>query len=93
MRFTRARYSNRVPSPRDRRRACLCDDGRTYSTKCCEGGFQNQGIGSLSGGESSIIIPPEVEALFHLHHQLLLTTINIAFLNVLEADFITFLLL
>ena len=63
MRFTRARYSNRVPSPRDRRRACLCDDGRTYSTKCCEGGFQNQGIGSLSGGESSIIIPPEVEAI------------------------------
>ena len=62
MRFTRARYSNRVPSPRDRRRACLCDDGRTYSTKCCEGGFQNQGIGSLSGGESSIIIPPEVES-------------------------------
>lgn len=62
MRFTRARYNNRIPSPRDRRRACLCDDGRTYSTECCEGGFQNQGIGSLSGGESSIIIPPEVES-------------------------------
>ena len=37
-------------SPRSSRRGCLCKDG-TYSTKCCDGSLQAQGIGSLVGEE------------------------------------------
>ena len=32
-------------SPRNSRRGCLCLDSNTYSTKCCDGYLQNQGIG------------------------------------------------
>lgn len=35
-------------SPTSRRRGCLCKNG-TYSTKCCNGDLQNQGIGALTG--------------------------------------------
>ena len=31
-------------SPTGSRRGCLCDDN-TYSTKCCDGSLQAQGIG------------------------------------------------
>ncbi len=34
-------------SPRSSSRACLCPDGRTYSTKCCDGTLEAQGIGSI----------------------------------------------
>jgi len=34
-------------SPRNSRRACLCSDG-TYSTKCCDGSLQAQGIGRIT---------------------------------------------
>jgi hypothetical protein len=34
-------------SPRGSSRACLCPDGRTYSTKCCDGTLEAQGIGSI----------------------------------------------
>lgn len=34
-------------SPKSSRRACLCDDGKTYSTKCCKGYLINQGIGKI----------------------------------------------
>ena len=34
-------------SPRSSRRGCLCKDG-TYSTKCCDGSLQAQGIGDIS---------------------------------------------
>ena len=34
-------------SPRSSSRACLCPDGRTYSTKCCDGTLEAQGIGSV----------------------------------------------
>lgn len=34
-------------SPKTGKRACLCDNG-TYSSKCCDGSLQAQGIGSLS---------------------------------------------
>ena len=34
-------------SPRNSRRGCLCSDGNTYSTKCCEGALINQGIGKI----------------------------------------------
>jgi hypothetical protein len=36
-------------SPTSNKRACLCDDGLTYSRKCCKGGIWNQGIGSITG--------------------------------------------
>ena len=36
-------------SPKSGKRACLCDDGRTYSRKCCDGSFQAQGIGNITG--------------------------------------------
>ena len=35
-------------SPRGGRRACLCQDGRTYSRKCCDGSLLAQGIGSIT---------------------------------------------
>jgi hypothetical protein len=38
-------------SPKGGRRGCLCEDG-TYSSKCCDGSLQAQGIGSITGVES-----------------------------------------
>tara|TARA_B100001175_G_scaffold116853_1_gene99166 strand:+ start:1640 stop:1795 length:156 start_codon:yes stop_codon:yes gene_type:complete len=35
-------------SPVGGRRGCLCKDG-TYSSKCCDGSLQAQGIGSTTG--------------------------------------------
>lgn len=29
--------------------ACLCEDGQTYSRKCCRGRLINQGIGNVTG--------------------------------------------
>lgn len=40
-------------SPRGDRRGCLCPDGRTYSTKCCNGSLQAQGIGNITKDTSS----------------------------------------
>jgi len=34
-------------SPKNSRRGCLCLDTNTYSTDCCEGALQNQGIGQI----------------------------------------------
>ncbi len=34
-------------SPKNSRRGCLCLDSNTYSTKCCDGYLQNQGIGKI----------------------------------------------
>ena len=34
-------------SPKNSRRGCLCKDGNTYSTSCCEGYLINQGIGKI----------------------------------------------
>ena len=39
-------------SPKNSRRGCLCLDSNTYSTECCDGYLQNQGIGQT---ESVII--------------------------------------
>jgi hypothetical protein len=33
-------------SPKNSRKACLCEDN-TYSTKCCKGTIRNQGIGNI----------------------------------------------
>lgn len=40
-------YNEKAPSPKSGKRACLCADG-TYSTKCCDGSFQAQGIGNIT---------------------------------------------
>jgi hypothetical protein len=34
-------------SPKGGRRGCLCKDGKTYSSKCCDGSLQAQGIGKI----------------------------------------------
>ncbi len=41
-------YEQYAPSPKNGKRGCLCDDG-TYSRKCCDGSFQAQGIGNITG--------------------------------------------
>jgi len=35
-------------SPKGGKRGCLCSNG-TYSSKCCDGSLQAQGIGSITG--------------------------------------------
>lgn len=42
-------------SPKGGRRGCLCPDGKTYSSKCCDGTLEAQGIGNitLSGVDSA----------------------------------------
>ena len=37
------------PVPQDDRRGCLCWDTNTYSRECCDGEYQSQGIGSITG--------------------------------------------
>lgn len=44
--------TDRNPSPQNDRRGCLCKDGKTYSRKCCDGSFQAQGIGNITGTTS-----------------------------------------
>ena len=45
-------YDKNAPSPKTNRSACLCPDG-TYSRKCCDGSFQAQGIGNITGEDLS----------------------------------------
>jgi len=47
-----------VVSPRGGNRGCLCKNG-TYSRNCCDGSLQAQGIGSLVGQGTSVIIRGE----------------------------------
>ena len=35
-------------SPKGGKRGCLCSDGRTYSSKCCDGTLEAQGIGNIT---------------------------------------------
>jgi hypothetical protein len=44
----RRKYTVSRTSPKGDRRGCLCPDGRTYSTKCCDGSLQAQGIGNIT---------------------------------------------
>ena len=37
------------PVPQDDRRGCLCWETNTYSRECCDGEYQSQGIGSITG--------------------------------------------
>lgn len=47
----RRKYTESRTSPTNTRRGCLCADGKTYSSKCCDGSLQAQGIGSITMGE------------------------------------------
>jgi hypothetical protein len=47
-----------IASPRGGNRGCLCKDN-TYSRKCCDGTLAAQGIGSLVGQGTSVIIRGE----------------------------------
>lgn len=43
-------------SPKTNQRGCVCSDG-TYSTKCCDGSLQAQGIGNIyRKGESFYLL-------------------------------------
>lgn len=42
-------------SPKGGRRGCLCADGKTYSSKCCDGSLQAQGIGSTTSQNTSTV--------------------------------------
>ena len=35
-------------SPTNTKRGCLCEDGKRYSVKCCDGSLQAQGIGRIT---------------------------------------------
>jgi hypothetical protein len=41
-------------SPKGGRRGCLCENGK-YSSKCCDGSLQAQGIGVVQGIDSVTI--------------------------------------
>jgi len=38
-------------SPKGGKRGCLCKDGK-YSSNCCDGSLEAQGIGSITGVDS-----------------------------------------
>jgi len=40
------------------RRGCLCEDG-TYSTKCCDGSLQAQGVGKTEGNGNDLVTASE----------------------------------
>ena len=35
-------------SPKSGKRGCLCKNGRTYSSRCCNGSLRGQGIGNVT---------------------------------------------
>lgn len=47
-------------SPTSGSRGCLCEDG-TYSSECCDGTLQAQGIGALEGQGDVILTQDIVE--------------------------------
>ncbi len=44
----RRKYTYSRISPKGGQRGCLCADGKTYSSKCCDGSLQGQGIGNIT---------------------------------------------
>jgi hypothetical protein len=46
---------NKNSSPIGGKRACLCKNG-TYSSECCDGKLESQGIGPLEGQEVSTVV-------------------------------------
>jgi hypothetical protein len=45
---------NKTSSPKGGKRGCVCKDG-TYSSKCCNGELQEQGIGSTVSQSSGTV--------------------------------------
>ena len=45
---------NKTSSPKGGKRGCVCKDG-TYSSKCCNGELQEQGIGSAVAQSSGTV--------------------------------------
>jgi len=45
---------NKTSSPKGGKRGCLCKDG-TYSSECCQGELQEQGIGSTVSQSSGTV--------------------------------------
>jgi hypothetical protein len=45
-------------SPKGGKRGCLCKDG-TYSSKCCDGELQSQGIGNITGTGNETVTTTE----------------------------------
>lgn len=41
-------------SPTGGKQGCLCED-KTYSTECCDGSLQAQGIGALEGQHDVVL--------------------------------------
>lgn len=49
IRYLKRKFNYKTPSrtsPKNGRRGCLCEDN-TYSSKCCDGSLQAQGIGRI----------------------------------------------
>ena len=44
----RRKYTHSRVSQKGGKRGCLCADGKTYSSKCCDGSLQAQGIGNIT---------------------------------------------
>jgi hypothetical protein len=42
-------------SPKSGKKGCLCPDGK-YSSECCNGDLQNQGIGSDQANATNVVI-------------------------------------
>jgi hypothetical protein len=45
-------------SPTGGKQGCLCED-ETYSSECCDGSLQAQGIGSLEG-QGDVVLTQEI---------------------------------
>lgn len=45
----RKKFTYSRTSPKNDKRGCLCPDGKSYSTECCDGSLQAQGIGNITG--------------------------------------------
>jgi hypothetical protein len=45
---------NKTTSPKGGKRGCLCKDGK-YSSECCQGELQEQGIGSTVAQSSGAV--------------------------------------
>jgi len=45
---------NKTSSPKGGKRGCLCKDGK-YSSECCQGELQEQGIGSTLSQSSGAV--------------------------------------
>jgi len=44
----RQKYTYSRSSSKGGKRGCLCADGKSYSSKCCDGSLQAQGIGNIT---------------------------------------------